>query len=194
MKRHTKQFFIVIALLAFNNMAFSANRAVTISIGNSGVGGVGTTIDSVRQIVGHAVGSGVVDNFIVIAPKEGDPIFIEGGLTACAEAGFGIVNNDTEDELPSGLPGIGVTNKFEALVKQLRSIRPTPGIFLNIKLSKSCGISIKPDDELPICGGIAGLICPDSLICIDDPSDNCDPKNGGADCIGICVPAPVKRY
>jgi uncharacterized small protein (DUF1192 family) len=37
------------------------------------------------------------------------------------------------------------------------------------------------------CGGIAGLTCPDDLVCIDDPADDCDPACGGADCGGICV-------
>ena len=38
------------------------------------------------------------------------------------------------------------------------------------------------------CGGIAGITCPRGLRCVDDPRDSCDPKNGGADCGGICVP------
>jgi hypothetical protein len=43
-------------------------------------------------------------------------------------------------------------------------------------------------DTTPIqCGGFAGLRCPDGLVCIDDPSDSCDPTMGGADCAGICV-------
>jgi hypothetical protein len=37
------------------------------------------------------------------------------------------------------------------------------------------------------CGGIAGIPCPDGFTCIDDPGDDCDPKQGGADCGGICV-------
>ena len=37
------------------------------------------------------------------------------------------------------------------------------------------------------CGGFAGLECPSPRqVCVDDPRDNCDPKTGGADCIGIC--------
>jgi hypothetical protein len=36
------------------------------------------------------------------------------------------------------------------------------------------------------CGGIAGIKCPDDQICVDDPSDSCDPTRGGADCPGIC--------
>jgi hypothetical protein len=38
-----------------------------------------------------------------------------------------------------------------------------------------------------MCGGIAGFPCPEGKKCVDDPSDNCDPARGGADCIGICV-------
>jgi len=39
----------------------------------------------------------------------------------------------------------------------------------------------------PFCGGIAGFPCPGSGTCIDDPSDDCDPNQGGADCGGICI-------
>eukprot|EP01084_Bolivina_argentea_P312012 540143_1 len=35
------------------------------------------------------------------------------------------------------------------------------------------------------CGTIQGLICPIGYECIYDTSV-CDPKNGGADCSGIC--------
>jgi hypothetical protein len=40
------------------------------------------------------------------------------------------------------------------------------------------------------CGGAQGLLCPTGSICVDDPSDSCDPKQGGSDCIGICVSIP----
>jgi hypothetical protein len=45
------------------------------------------------------------------------------------------------------------------------------------------GICVKP----VFCGGFAGIACKDGKKCIDDPTDDCDPKNGGADCGGICV-------
>ena len=49
--------------------------------------------------------------------------------------------------------------------------------------------------EEPIaCGGFAGIECPDGLTCVDDPNDDCDPDNGGADCGGICEPAPAPTY
>lgn len=39
------------------------------------------------------------------------------------------------------------------------------------------------------CGGFAGRRCTDTTqLCIDDPTDSCDPNNGGADCSGICIP------
>jgi len=39
------------------------------------------------------------------------------------------------------------------------------------------------------CGGIAAFQCENKTdICIDDPRDDCDPKHGGADCGGICIP------
>jgi hypothetical protein len=38
----------------------------------------------------------------------------------------------------------------------------------------------------PFCGGIAGIPCPGFGKCVDDPSDNCDPQAGGADCAGLC--------
>ena len=40
------------------------------------------------------------------------------------------------------------------------------------------------------CGGIAGLPCAEGQTCVDDPSDDCDAKHGGADCSGICVGTP----
>ena len=49
-----------------------------------------------------------------------------------------------------------------------------------------------PISGLPPCGGFAGLPCPEEgQVCVDDPSDNCNPQNGGADCIGVCV-APAQ--
>jgi hypothetical protein len=36
------------------------------------------------------------------------------------------------------------------------------------------------------CGGFAQLACPEGYSCVDDPKDDCDPNNGGAECNGIC--------
>lgn len=42
------------------------------------------------------------------------------------------------------------------------------------------------------CGGFAGIGCPEGYACVDDPADDCDPNQGGADCGGICQKAPEK--
>jgi hypothetical protein len=36
------------------------------------------------------------------------------------------------------------------------------------------------------CGGFANFPCPEGMACVDDPRDDCDPDNGGADCGGVC--------
>ncbi len=46
-------------------------------------------------------------------------------------------------------------------------------------------------DQRVTCGGIAGIACPGAGKCLDDPSDDCDPEAGGADCGGVCVCAVV---
>jgi hypothetical protein len=41
--------------------------------------------------------------------------------------------------------------------------------------------------EDTICGGFAGLRCPEGKQCYDFPNDPCDPNRGGFDCGGICI-------
>lgn len=54
--------------------------------------------------------------------------------------------------------------------------------------SGQCKVEQEPCPPVA-CGGIAGLPCPPDMSCVDDPADDCDPKRGGADCIGICTEA-----
>jgi hypothetical protein len=62
----------------------------------------------------------------------------------------------------------------------------------------AAGVSIASQGECApkptFCGGIAGFPCPAGQACIDDPSDDCDPQNGGADCGGICVDEPEPAF
>lgn len=60
----------------------------------------------------------------------------------------------------------------------------------------AAGVSVAQDGACEpgpgeFCGGIAGIACAEGLTCVDDPSDECDPENGGADCGGICVTEPA---
>ena len=106
--------------------AGSANRAVNITLGNTGGGLDDAALRSVRKLVGKAITANTVDTFAVYSPRVGGPIPIEGGLSACAEAGFN-----------------ASPQKFNAFVSQLRSIHPRPGTFLNVELTERC----KPADS-----------------------------------------------
>src|SRR5947209_186204 len=70
----------------------------------------------------------------------------------------------------------------------LRLRRQTYG---NACSAAAAGVSIDHPGECgkpkpQACGGIKGAKCPDYLVCVDDPSDDCDPTRGGKDCPGIC--------
>ena len=48
------------------------------------------------------------------------------------------------------------------------------------------GLGICVEDKM--CGGFPGFPCQvKGQVCNDDPRDECDPKNGGADCGGLCM-------
>lgn len=50
------------------------------------------------------------------------------------------------------------------------------------------GLVDAPGKCVQFCGGFGGFQCHDpNHDCVDDPTDSCDPNNGGADCGGICV-------
>lgn len=159
----------VTVILAVSLPVFAKNsavNAVNIDIGSDGRRVDGHAITKARRISGDALASGVVDVFVVHAPKKGGPIFIEGGLSACAEAGF------------SSTP-----KTFNAFINKLRAIHPKAGTFVTVKATANC---IKVTTPPVMCGGIAGKACPIGQVCVDDPSDSCDPKKGGADCSGFC--------
>jgi hypothetical protein len=66
----------------------------------------------------------------------------------------------------------------------MKMMRGLMGLFV-LGAFSGC-VSGEPPDEGPFCGGIAGIPCPGAGVCLDDPSDDCDPDAGGADCGGIC--------
>ncbi|MEH2042121.1 hypothetical protein [Nostoc sp.] len=120
MKKFTS-LMIVGAVLSITAPAFAENRAVNISIGSIGGPLDNAALQTIRQVIGFAVGTSTVDKFIVYSPRVGSPIPIEGGLSACAEAGFGTSNTT-----------------FNAFIQQLRSIKPKSGTFYNVELTASC--------------------------------------------------------
>jgi hypothetical protein len=119
MKKLTSS-IIVGAVLSISAPALAESRAVNISIGSIGGALDNAALRTVRRVIGVGVATGTVDKFIVYSPQNGS-IPIEGGLSACAEAGFGINNA-----------------KFNAFVQELRSIKPQSGTFYNVELTASC--------------------------------------------------------
>ncbi|MFN6565497.1 MAG: hypothetical protein RMY28_037630 [Nostoc sp. ChiSLP01] len=109
------------AVLSISAPAFAENRAVNISIGSTGGSLDNAALRTIRQVIGFAIATGTVDKFIVYSPKAGSPIPIEGGLSACAEAGYRIGNT-----------------RFNAFIQELGSIKPQPGTFYNVELTASC--------------------------------------------------------
>lgn len=105
------------------------NRAVNISIGSMGGMLDGAALRAVRQVVGYGIANGSVDTFTVYSPKAG-AIPKEGGLTACANAGF------------SASQG-----KFNIFIQDLRTIKTKAGSFYNVTPAINC----------PIEGQVGGL-------------------------------------
>jgi hypothetical protein len=74
---------------------------------------------------------------------------------------------------------------------------PKGYICMNDPFRKGCGLECDATGicvKNKLCGGFAGFRCPDSRqVCVDAPSDGCDPQNGGADCDGVCVWPPELR-
>jgi len=60
----------------------------------------------------------------------------------------------------------------------------------NACVAANAGASVGVEGECapgPSCGGLAGRRCSGSVVCVDDPSDRCDPSQGGRDCSGSCA-------
>jgi hypothetical protein len=104
------------SLLAITVSAFAENRAVNIALGSIGGPLDDAALQTVRQVIGYAVARGTVDTFMVVSSGE-----IEGGLSACAEAGF-----RTEQQ------------EFTAFVQQLHSIHPQSGTFFTVQPTEHC--------------------------------------------------------
>jgi hypothetical protein len=146
MKKHA-YLFSVGTILLMNIPALAETRALTINIGSIGGPVDDAAVRSVRQIIGHAVARGAVDTFIVYSPSGAAPIPIEGGLSACAESGFGTTRSD-----------------FETFAQDLRTIDPKSGTFYTIERGESCSreqnVACTEDAKLCPDGSAVGRVPP----------------------------------
>jgi hypothetical protein len=168
MKKNLGRFLIGIVLMS--SSAFAEDRAVNISISSRGVAVDDSAIRKVRKITAQALAQGTVDTFYVYKPRVDGPIFVEGGLLACAEAGF----NSTP-------------RKFKAFIEQLRSVHPKPATFYKVEQTANCK-AIEPEPTEPErCGGFVGRKCPEEQQYCDFGSTG---QCGAADGQGICRTKP----
>jgi hypothetical protein len=99
--------FLIGTALLHHTTAIPEDRTVNVSIGGTGGGVDSASLQKVRKVIGKGFAEGAADTVYVYTPREGGPIFIEGGMSVCEEAGFG-----------------PPPKKFTAFVQQLRSIHP----------------------------------------------------------------------
>ena len=94
---------------------------------------------------------------------------------------------------PDGLADQTTTASLQEELRGRRRPRPTnPCAAASCPTNTSCEVvdgqavcqPLEPAG--PFCGGFAGIACPGSGTCADNPNDGCDPQRGGADCGGIC--------
>jgi hypothetical protein len=149
--------FLAASLLTISAPAFAQTDAVNIGIGSIGGPLDDAALRTVRQVVGHAVASGTVDVFLVYSPRAGFPIPIEGGLSACAEAGFNVPEET-----------------FDLFIENLLSIHPQEGTFYNVERAEGCS------------GRDESFGCPeDAQVCPDGSSvGRLPPSCGFAGCPG----------
>lgn len=74
---------------------------------------------------------------------------------------------------------------------ECQPVEPNPCAAVSCEVGSNCEVvdgeaQCVPVESGPFCGGFGGIECPGSATCADDPSDDCDPDNGGADCGGVC--------
>eukprot|EP01083_Nonionella_stella_P153338 492596_1 len=126
-----------------------------------------------------------------------------GGLVAVAcDKGLVCVDDPTDDCDPENggadCGGICVEETTTTAVACICTLQYDPYCCDGTVYSNLCGAGcdgFTADDcveavegECPsTCGGLAAFACDKGLVCVDDPTDDCDPENGGADCGGICV-------
>lgn len=148
--------------------AVAEDRGVTITFVNESKTMDIYAIRSARKIIGTAITDGIVDSFDIDPIQSNAAIPKNTGYSICVEAGL-----------------TATSQNFEAFVKHLKFIHPKRGTTMTVNTTASC--QKQPVETTTIsCGGIMGKLCPETMTCVDDPTDTCSPTLGGKDCSGVC--------
>ena|GEM_PF-5674889 len=127
--------------VAQDNPATPNNRAVLISVvGSNGVPADANITGSIRQLIGHAIADGTLDDFNIYLPENNQQSPQDSGFTGCADAGANISRN-----------------KFSNFINKLQSITAqTPTIVYLQPINGSCNL-INID---PLTCSLNGGACP----------------------------------
>ncbi|MEE9354580.1 MAG: hypothetical protein V3U75_03230 [Methylococcaceae bacterium] len=111
--------------LSISSTSSAQNRAMNVRLFGAGSGVDQQAIQMARRLIGYAMSHGIIDTVVITAPREGEQLPAEQGMSFCAEAGFNV---------PS--------QRFEWLVKIFRKIKPDEGTSFSLHLTDRCPISI----------------------------------------------------
>ncbi|PTN13000.1 Kazal-type serine protease inhibitor domain protein [Nitrosomonas aestuarii] len=141
-----------------------------------------------------AVGINCFDIAGYFCPIDGvcvDFAFLEGFLVIKSPEPLDVVGVYTARHTDGEVESIDVETIKPRRIRDIVRLEPTeptkPGEGKRMDYPPKGSSAYGNQEPKQMCGGIAGFLCPDGMKCIDDPSDDCDPTQGGADCPGICV-------
>lgn len=141
-----------------------------------------------------AVGMSCFDVAGYFCPIDGvcvDFAFLEGFLVIKSPVPLDVVGVYTARHTDGDVESIDVETVQPKQVRETVKVGSTettkPGGGKRVDYPPKGSSAYGDKEPKQMCGGIAGFPCPAGKTCVDDPSDNCDPARGGADCSGICV-------
>ncbi len=141
-----------------------------------------------------AVGVNCFDVAGYFCPIDGvcvDFAFLEGFLVIKSPGPLDVVSVYTARHTDGDVESIDVEtvqpHKIRDTVKLGSTQSSKPGEGKRIDYPPKGSAAYNDYKPRQMCGGIAAFPCPEGMKCVDDPTDDCDPTKGGADCAGICV-------
>ena len=124
MKKSTPGWFLILAVLLSSLPATAqegsergepASRAVNINIGSSGGGLDNNALQDIRKLLGKAVASGTVDDFVVFSPRVGGPSQLKAGYLLVPRKGLTLQKRNSPRSSASCIPSTRGPGPFSML-------------------------------------------------------------------------------